>query len=350
MALSEDSRTLLQLLLGRGKSYSDISGLLGIDETEVRARAHQALTEINGSDPDVDVNLTDYLLGQSDPIARADVARELSENSAAADTAANLSDQLKLLVPGAGLPRLGVSAGAAAGPAKGKSTPPAAASKSKATPSSPQAAGPSSASLLSKTQLRLIAALVLVAILILIGFFVIKGSGNDDGDKAPTQAGPDAAVSLLQPVGSQQGTGKVQFGQADNQFAARLSFTDLQPTENGSSYVLWTVGSVGAFPLNESEVKKDGQISQTILVPAVVFCSIASDVFPEMRLSRLTDAERKEVLKATKEAVGGNQNKLPDYVGDTVFEGPIAMEQSLKDTVNQSCAAPTNTTGDQSSK
>ena len=39
MPLSEDSRALLQLLLGRGKSYADISGLLGIDEDEVRSRA-----------------------------------------------------------------------------------------------------------------------------------------------------------------------------------------------------------------------------------------------------------------------------------------------------------------------
>ncbi len=110
MALSEDSRTLLQLLLGRGKSYGDISGLLGIEESEVRDRAHQALTEINGSDPDKDLDLTDYLLGQSDPIARADVARKLADNPEAVSAASGLSAScdswcLELTFPGLPEPR-----------------------------------------------------------------------------------------------------------------------------------------------------------------------------------------------------------------------------------------------------
>ena len=74
MPLSEDSRTLLQLLLGRGKSYADISGLLGIDEAEVRERAGTALAEVDSSAPAPDPDLTDYLLGQADPITRADVS------------------------------------------------------------------------------------------------------------------------------------------------------------------------------------------------------------------------------------------------------------------------------------
>lgn len=347
MALSEDSRTLLQLLLGRGKSYSDISGLLGIDEAEVRNRAHLALTEINGSDPDVDVNLTDYLLGQSDPIGRADVARELAQNESAADTASSLSDQLRLLVPGADLPRLGATSGSSG---KSRASSRSSAGSTTSAPRKDKSSEGSGGSPIGKKQLRLIAALVLLAVLIIAGIILVTGGGNDDDSPEVKQAGADAAVSLLQPVGDQQGTGKVQFGQADDQFAARLSFTDLEPTGDDSSYVLWTVGSIGSFPLNESAVKKDGQINQTILVPAVVFCSIASDVFPDMRLSRITGDERKQVLSQTKQAVGGNQNKLPSYVGDTVFEGPIAMEQSLKETVNQSCSAPANTTGDQSSK
>ncbi|MGB0119520.1 MAG: hypothetical protein WBP55_01045 [Solirubrobacterales bacterium] len=344
MALSEDSRTLLQLLLGRGKSYNDISGLLGIDEAEVRDRAHQALTEINGSDPDVDVNLTDYLLGQSDPIGRADVARELARNEEAADTASSLSDQLRLLVPGANLPRPDGSGGSVTT----KSSARGSTSKSSSRSRKSDDDGGSGRSPLSKTHLRLIAALVLLAILVVVGIILIAG-GSDDDPAEVQQAGADAAVSVLQPVGNQEGNGRVQFGQAEDQFAARLTFTELEPTNNDSSYVLWTVGSVGAFPLNETVVKQNGQINQTILIPAVVFCSIASDVFTDMRLSKLTGAERKKVLADTEKAVdGGNQNKLPDYAGNTVFEGPIAMEQSLKATVQQSCSAPTNTTGGQS--
>ena len=51
-----------------------------VDEAEVRARARAALTELGGADPDRNVGLTDYLLGQADPIGRADASRHLRED------------------------------------------------------------------------------------------------------------------------------------------------------------------------------------------------------------------------------------------------------------------------------
>ena len=52
MALTEEQRALLQLLLERDQSYEDISGLLGMDVGQVRRRARLSLIEIGGSDPD----------------------------------------------------------------------------------------------------------------------------------------------------------------------------------------------------------------------------------------------------------------------------------------------------------
>ncbi|MDQ2700761.1 MAG: hypothetical protein M3Y23_05470, partial [Actinomycetota bacterium] len=180
MGLSEDSRTLLQLLLGRGKTYGDIAGLLGIDETEVRSRAHQALTEINGSDPDRDVNLTDYLLGQCDPIGRADVARELAGNEEAAETASSLAEQLSLLVPGAELPRAGQPAKAAAPRAP---KPPSLRPRRKTSAGTDDAPAGSAA---SASQKRLIVILVLAAFLVLAGVLFLTGVfGGDDSDKNP---------------------------------------------------------------------------------------------------------------------------------------------------------------------
>ena len=70
MAITADQRATLQLLLERGQSYGDLAQLLGQPEDEVRARARGALTELGGADPDRNVGLTDYLLGQADPIGR----------------------------------------------------------------------------------------------------------------------------------------------------------------------------------------------------------------------------------------------------------------------------------------
>jgi hypothetical protein len=68
---------MLQLLLERGQSYEDIAGLLGGSRDDVRKRARAALEELAGEDPDREVGVTDYLLGQADPIGRADVVRHL---------------------------------------------------------------------------------------------------------------------------------------------------------------------------------------------------------------------------------------------------------------------------------
>lgn len=337
MALSEDSRTLLQLLLGRGKSYSDISGLLGIDESEVRDRAHRALTEINGSDPDRQLNLTDYLLGQSDPIARADVARGLTDNPEAADTASNLCDQLRLLAPGADLPTI---AGGKVTPGKRGLTSRSPASRSKA--GSDGESRPSAP--LTGPQRRLIAVLLLAALVVTVLILILTGAigGNDDGSGEPSGGTQDAQAILL-PVGKQTGTGRVELGKSEDQFAARLEFSNLAPNTKGESYVLWTSGSVGAFPLDETVVDKTGAISKTVVIPAVVLCSIATDIFPEFKLSRVSPSDRRAILQQTNQAVAGKQDSLPDYKGKTVFAGPVSMEPSLKESISSKCSAPAQT-------
>ena len=80
MTLTSDQQATLQLLLERGQSYSDLAQLLGVDEDEVRERARGALAELGGADPDRNVGLTDYLLGEADPIGRADASRHLRED------------------------------------------------------------------------------------------------------------------------------------------------------------------------------------------------------------------------------------------------------------------------------
>ena len=339
MGLSEDSRTLLQLLLGRGKSYSDIAGLLGIDETEVRSRAHQALTEINGSDPDSEVNLTDYLLGQSDPIGRAEVARALAENEEAADTASSLADQLSLLVPGADLPRnVGGKATTARGTSKAaprRNKPQGKGSRS----TSPNASGDESDSNGGLgSQKRLIAILVLAAFLVAVVILLLTGvfGGSDDKEETPAPSAANAGA-VMQPVGNQGGSGRVQFGRVEDNFAANLQFSELDPTGEQNSYVLWMDGSIGAFPLNELEVGDSGTYGNTIVLPPEALCSITAGIFTDLSLSRVSKEEADAIVQQTSQALEGNQSRLPALAGKPVFEGPIALPQSLRQAINRQC-------------
>ena len=106
VALTDEQRAMLQLLLEGGQSYDDIGSLLGIAPDEVRTRARSALSEIGGADPDAQVGLSDYLLGQADPIGRADAVRHLQNDPEANALAQRLVQNLKLLAPKAELPEI----------------------------------------------------------------------------------------------------------------------------------------------------------------------------------------------------------------------------------------------------
>ena len=97
---------MLQLLLERDQSYDDLASVLGVEPDEVHERARAALTELGGSDPDAEVGLTDYLLGQADPIGRADAVRHLQSDPEAQALAQKIAAQLQLLAPDADLPQL----------------------------------------------------------------------------------------------------------------------------------------------------------------------------------------------------------------------------------------------------
>src|SRR5215208_405115 len=97
---------MLQLLLEGGQGYGDIGSLLGIAPDEVRSRARSALREMGGADPDAQVGLSDYLLGQADPIGRADAVRHLQADPEANALSARLIQQLRLLAPKGQFPEI----------------------------------------------------------------------------------------------------------------------------------------------------------------------------------------------------------------------------------------------------
>jgi hypothetical protein len=337
MALSEDSRSLLQLLLARGKSYGDIADLLGVGASEVRTRAHAALTEINGSDPDRDANLTDYLLGQADPLERADTARTLAVNPEARETASDLSAQLRLLVPGAELPKLDATAGSlSAGTRRSRDT--KAQRSRKRTEKSSVAEGEKDGffSGLSMSQRRLLAVLVLGALLVIVVLAVITliGSGDDNGNGADE---PAPTTAILRPVEGEQGRGVVNFGFSGADLAAQLQFSELEPSADGQSYVVWLFGPGGSFPINQASVSEAGAISGQVPINQALLCFIAGDLFPDMRLSRVDDGEMRRTLQQARS--GGEDAQLPEFVGELVLEGPISMPQEAKDEILPACNA-----------
>jgi hypothetical protein len=85
-SLNEGQRAVLQLLLGKGKSYDEIARLLHSDSGAVRRRAQGAVSVLGPDSSDVPTDrrseIADYLLGQQTASQRA-ATREYLEGSAA---------------------------------------------------------------------------------------------------------------------------------------------------------------------------------------------------------------------------------------------------------------------------
>ncbi len=257
MPLSADQQAMLGLLLERGQSYADIAGLLGISEDEVRSRARSALAELGGADPDRNVGLTDYLLGQADPIGRADAVRHLRDDPDDAALAERVVTALSDLAPGAELPKL---------PGEARTAPHLRARRRRRAASPESEAEPAgSRSSLSARQTRLFALLASGAIIVAVVIAAVAGAFSG-GESSPTTASVPSTTTTtptgtggettttpsgdtgnqtltpvpLKSVGGSPGSGLATFGLA----AANTPFLDvrtrdLTPAPSGQVYSVW---------------------------------------------------------------------------------------------------------------
>jgi len=326
MPLTDDQRAMLQLLLQRGQTYDDIASLLGLDVEQVRSRARAALTEIGGEDPDRDVSLTDYLLGQADPIGRADAARQLQSDGKAHDLAERLATQLRVLAPGAELPELPNADSGAAKPAKA-SSPSDAATPSPAPPRRPLGG---LATTLSKRQRQAIAGLVGGGIVILFVVLAVAGvfSGGDGDESAPSsdqqsnQASNNASGltrAVLTPQNGSNAEGVAVFARVRNQPVLQINITNLQPTGDGEGYVIWLYRDDSqAFPLVRQAVGEDGQLRGAAPIPNQLLQALQQGLFDAIDVSLANNSQITAALRRARQS-----QQLPRYAGESVVRGPI---------------------------
>jgi hypothetical protein len=345
MAITDDQRAMLQLLLQRGQSYADISSLLGLDVDGVRSRARSALTEIGGEDPDGDVSLTDYLLGQADPIGRADAARHLQSDAHSRELAERLSTQLRVLAPGAELPEIPGGAGRAKPKEKPKADKPTPAAETTgedddSAPESPKASRTSPlsgfASTLSRGQRQLFGGLfaggilLIFIVLLIAGVFSGGGGGSDQSSSTTTTASNGSSQAsnanasgltraLLTPQNGSKAQGVAVFARVKNTPVLQVNVTGLQPTKSGEAYVIWLYGGpTRAFPLVRQPVKGNGQLRGAAPVPAQLIQALQQGLFNTIDVSLATD---KQVTAALQKARKGQS--LPAYAGSSVARGAI---------------------------
>ena len=336
MTLTADQQAMLQLLLERGQSYDDLASVLGVGVDEVRSRARAALTELGGADPDAQVGLTDYLLGQADPIGRADAVRQLQGDPDSRRLASELLDRLRELAPGAQLPELpkprerrGVlGRRAQAAPAEAGPAPPPEAAEERRAPSAPARLRET----LSRGQQRLIVALVAGAVLMIGAVLAIAGAFDGDDEAQPAtetqttaQAEGDVLTAVqLEPQGGGDASGEATFGLATgDQPYVDITLEDLSALQQDRTYVVWLLLSEDqGYPLSPLQVSEDGSFSDRFPIPQFAIPIASRARFVDISLS-----ENRTLLEDLRRAVN-KQRPILGYQGDSVLRGEIPVQEA----------------------
>lgn len=224
MALSEDQRALLRLLMAGG-TYEQVADVLGISPSEIRARAAEAAGDLE-STPEPEL---------STAAVRSRLA-ELERGPAAAVTAP--------------LP-----------PAGGRATG-------------------------LRRWIPWIAAAAAVVIALVVVAVARNGGGGDGDSTSTAQSAQEDAVSIqLAPVGGAKARGGIRVVRVGDQPAVDLDIRGLTPTGQRQSYVLWFVGAGGrSLPVAFRGVGQDGVLQGRAPIPSAAVGLLPSFETAELAL------------------------------------------------------------------
>jgi hypothetical protein len=229
MALSEDQRALLRLLLS-GDTYEQIADVLGIGADEVRTRAHEAGRSLK--------EVPDREFPSEDVRARLEALEGR---------------------PGA------IAAPSLGAPAPGGGGRPWA--------------------------LWLAAAAVAVAAIVVIVVAIGGGGGGDEATTTTRGDQEDVVPIKLTPVGGSKATGMISVVRVADQPAVDLAIAGLEPSGRGESYVLWFVGSGGrSLPIAFQAVGADGKLTGRTPIPTAAEGLLPSFTTAVLTLTRQQEA------------------------------------------------------------
>jgi hypothetical protein len=325
MGLSADQQAMLQLLLERGQSYADLSSLLGVSESDVRDRARAALTDLGGADPDRNVALSDWLLGQADPIGRADVVRHLKNDPEDHRRAADLMERLKEIAPEAELPKLPT-------PPRGGPVRRRRAAAEAERPPEPATSSDAAASGLTNSQVRLMAALGCGALIVVVAVLAVTGvfAGDDEASPAtitgtgPQATGTDQVIAEvpLRPARGSGASGEATFGIANGRGYMDLAVEGLEQPPTNEAYIVWLLISRDrGHPLAPVTVDADGSFDERIRIEDFIL-----EVAARTRLVDVSLAPARELAEQLQTAVQ-EASPLLDYTGRSVVRGAVPLER-----------------------
>ena len=328
MPLTADQSAVLEMLLTSEQSYEDLDDLFGLEAGDSRERARAALESVGGADPDRNVGLTDYLLGQADPIGRADAVRHLRQDPADRQLAEEIIRGLSEAFPAAELPKLPQApAGSRFGGRAGE--PPAPAGERKP-PKAPRTN-------FTPKQARLFAGLGGGAIILIVVVLAIAGvfSGDEEPEAStaadetaqadptdpstPIPDGEEISRIPLSPPGGGNAGGAAVVGLTDSdQPYLDLVLSNVPEPPKDQAYLVWFMFDENSgYPL-PAEIAPTGKTFEgRFAIPIEAAGTIARARVVELSLSKPD-----EVLSAV-ETAASNGTFAIERPGETILAGEV---------------------------
>ncbi|HYH62328.1 MAG TPA: hypothetical protein VD766_10725 [Solirubrobacterales bacterium] len=333
MTISADQSAVLEMLLTGGQSYEDLDDLFGVSEGDTRDRARGGLEQMGGADPDRNVGLTDYLLGQADPIGRADAVRHLRQDAADRELAEKILSELETLFPAAELPKLPQAPAGSRFGGRASATPAQPAGEPRASGGGP--------SRLSGRQTRMIAGMGAAAVILIAVVLAVAGvfSGDEEGSTpngdetastptdpaAPTDPStpiPDgeeiSRVPLAPPDGGKAGGAAVVGIASGSQPYLDLVLSNLPDAPKGQAYLAWFMfNETQGYPMTEPIVPQNGNFENRLAIPLEVAEPISRAVAIEISLS-----DPRDIVKSIQTAAEAGDFQI-ERPGQTVLFGEV---------------------------
>lgn len=233
--LSDEQRAIVELVLKQGKSYGELSDLLGLPETRVRELARDALVDLapitaRGVEEDWRGQLADYVLGQQAGPEATATRGHLRRSEAARSWTRSLLDALEQLYPNGDVPAIpdgerGSRRGAAVATAR--------------TPSPEGAAAVRRRRLITAAG---VGVLLIVGVLVWPGQVLTGGDGDDEPSQASTGAQQQTAGGDEGPIATGiQGQAIIARQQDATQIL--VTATGLEPSTQNTAYQVYLSNS-----------------------------------------------------------------------------------------------------------
>ncbi|MEA2418355.1 MAG: hypothetical protein QOE60_561 [Thermoleophilaceae bacterium] len=234
--LSDEQRAIVELVLQQGKSYDELSDMLGIPEERVRERAREALVRlapvsVRGVEEDWRGQLADYVLGQQAGPEATATRGHLRRSEAARSWTRSLLDSLEQLYPTGDLPAIPEGE-------RGSRRPAALASRAAGADAGER--GPLGPSALAAVRRRRIAAAAAALLVVLVGVLLWPGKvltgGDDGGSKSSSNASASSPIDA-----KRQGSAIIAVSQGKTQILVQAQ--GLKPSTQTTAYQVWLYDS-----------------------------------------------------------------------------------------------------------